>query len=181
MHDAPILLRIQVNCFLLHLGRGVGVSFKMRKRRETGKNSARRGQRRRAARLHQSFPFFVLHGYSRKALRPPVPPPVGPHPSPKAGHRAGTSSFLYFERDPHAPAKWQNRFCTGMKETLTRGWIRTRNEQNRFHNRRIARQGRESETTRHSLSPQGLFLSRDHRIIFLFSLYTFHPDFSIRP
>jgi hypothetical protein len=26
-----------------------------------------------------------------------------------------TSSFLYFERDPYAPAKWQNRFWTGMR------------------------------------------------------------------
>jgi hypothetical protein len=74
----------------------MGVSFKMRKRRETGKDSASRGQRRRAARLHQSFPSFALHGCSREPLRPP-------HPSPKADHRAVTSSFLYFERDPHVP------------------------------------------------------------------------------
>jgi hypothetical protein len=80
-----------------------GVSFKMRKRRETGKDSASGGQRRRAARLDQSFPCFALHGYSREALRPPVPPPVGPHPSSKAEHRAATSSFLYFERDPRGP------------------------------------------------------------------------------
>jgi hypothetical protein len=35
--------------------RATGVSLKMMKRRETGKDSASRGQRRRAARLHQSF------------------------------------------------------------------------------------------------------------------------------
>jgi hypothetical protein len=46
----------------------MGVSFKMRKRRETGKDSATRGQRKRAARVHQSFPCFALHGYSREAL-----------------------------------------------------------------------------------------------------------------
>jgi hypothetical protein len=73
-----------------------GVSFKMRKRRKIGIDPARRGQRRRAARLHQSFPCFALHGYIREALRPP-------HPPPKADHRAATSSFLYFERDPHGP------------------------------------------------------------------------------
>jgi hypothetical protein len=73
-----------------------GISFKMRKRRETEKNSANGGQRRRAARLHQSLSYFAMHGYSREALRPP-------HPSPKADHRAAISSFLYFERDPHGP------------------------------------------------------------------------------
>jgi hypothetical protein len=35
--------------------RATGVSLKMMKRRETGKDFASRGQRRRAARLHQSF------------------------------------------------------------------------------------------------------------------------------
>jgi hypothetical protein len=74
----------------------MGVSLKMRKRRETGKDSASRGQRRRAARPRQTFPCFALHGYSREPLRPP-------HPSPKADHLAATSSFLYFERDPHGP------------------------------------------------------------------------------
>jgi hypothetical protein len=81
----------------------MGVSFKMRKRRETGKDCASGGQRRRAAQLHQSFPCFTLHGCSREALRPPVLPPVGPHPSPEADCGATTSSFLYFERDPHGP------------------------------------------------------------------------------
>jgi hypothetical protein len=74
----------------------MGVSFKMRKRRETGKNSANGGQRRRAARLHQSLPCFALRGYSREPLRPP-------RPIPKADRWAATSSFLYFERDPHGP------------------------------------------------------------------------------
>jgi hypothetical protein len=73
-----------------------GVSFRMRKRRETGKDSARKGQRGRAARLHQSFPCFPSHGCSREPLRPP-------HLSPKADHGAAASSFLYFERDPHGP------------------------------------------------------------------------------
>jgi hypothetical protein len=96
----------QIGCLIIlvqkRFCRGVGVSFKMRKRRVTGNDSARRGQRRRAARLHQSFPCITLHGYSREALRPP-------HPSPKAEHRAATSSFLYFERDPHTPgqANWK--------------------------------------------------------------------------
>jgi hypothetical protein len=48
----------------------VGVSFKMRKRRETGSDCAKRGQRRRA-RPHQSFPCMDLDGYCREALRPP--------------------------------------------------------------------------------------------------------------
>jgi hypothetical protein len=73
-----------------------GVSFKIEKQRETGKYSATRGQRRRAAQQHQSFPCIALHGCFREALRPP-------HPSPKADHRAAISSFLYFERDPPGP------------------------------------------------------------------------------
>jgi hypothetical protein len=52
----------------------MGVSFKMRKRREIGKNHAKREQRRRAARLRQSYPYSALHGYSREALRPRTPP-----------------------------------------------------------------------------------------------------------
>jgi hypothetical protein len=51
-----------------------------------------------------------LHGYSQEALRPP-------QPAPKADRRASTSSFLYFERAPYAPAEWQNRFWTGMMFT----------------------------------------------------------------
>ncbi len=83
-----------------HRGYGLGaarVSFKMRKRRETGNDYAKRGQRRRAARFHQSFPRMVLDGYSREALRPP-------QPAPKAGHQAAFPSFLYFERDPRGPS-----------------------------------------------------------------------------
>jgi hypothetical protein len=95
-------------------GGAMGVSFKMRKRSDTGKDSARRGQRRRAARLHLSFPCFTLHGYSQEALRPP-------HPSPKADHRAATSSFLYFERDPHGPAG------TGMAQGAGRSLLRRSN------------------------------------------------------
>ncbi len=51
----------------------VGVSFKMRKRREIWNNYTKRWQRRRAARFHQSFPCMVLDGCSREALRPPHP------------------------------------------------------------------------------------------------------------
>jgi hypothetical protein len=112
----PHLPGVQVRRFPYHLAGGVGVSFKMRKRRETGKGSAGGGQRRRAAWLHQSFPCFALHGYSREALPPP-------QPSPKADRRASTSSFLYFERDPHAPAEWQNRFWTGMTLNRSKLWL----------------------------------------------------------
>jgi hypothetical protein len=69
----------------------------MRKRRETGNDCAKRGQRRRAARFHQSFPCTDLDGYFPEALRPP-------HPSPKAGHEAAFPSFLYFERDLRGPS-----------------------------------------------------------------------------
>jgi hypothetical protein len=82
----------------------MGVSFKMRKRRETGKDSVSGRQRRRAARQHQSFPCLALCGYSREALRPP-------QQWPKVDHRAAISSFLYFERDPHDPSDVSNAPC----------------------------------------------------------------------
>jgi hypothetical protein len=75
-----------------------GVSFKMRKRRETGKDGTKRWQRRRAAQRHQSSPCFALHGYSREPVRPP-------HLLLIADHRATISSFLYFERAPRGPSE----------------------------------------------------------------------------
>jgi hypothetical protein len=93
----------------------VGVSFKMRKRRETGKGSASRGQRRRAARLLQSLPCFALHGYSREPLRPP-------HPSPKVDPRAADSSFLYFERDLHGPSEISCSDIAALRDHLP-AWV----------------------------------------------------------
>jgi hypothetical protein len=96
----------------------MGVSFKMRKRRETGNYYSIRRQRRRAARFQQSFPCMALDGYSPEALRPP-------HPSPKADNRAAISSFLYFERDTHGPSE---RFCNDVAALRDRhptgGWGR---------------------------------------------------------
>jgi hypothetical protein len=70
LHRAPCTLSRSCACPVIDI-RATGVSFKMRKRRETGKDAARRWLRRRAARLHQSSPCFTLHGYSREPLRPP--------------------------------------------------------------------------------------------------------------
>jgi hypothetical protein len=103
-------------CPVINIG-VMGVSFKMRKRRETGKDYAKRGQRRRAAWLHQSLLCFALHGSSRKPLRPP-------HPSPRAAHRAATSSFLYFETDPHDPSGSPCSDIAALRDRLPAGgWV----------------------------------------------------------
>jgi hypothetical protein len=86
--------------FLPHTGIGIRGRGGLFQNEETKRGQGRpgeEGQGRRAARFHQSFPCTDLDGYSQEALRPP-------HPPPKADDRATTSSFLYFERDPHDPS-----------------------------------------------------------------------------
>jgi hypothetical protein len=95
---SPLQLTLRPHpCLAVNIG-VAGVSFKMRKRRETGKDSAKREQRRRAARLHQSYPSSAFRGYSREALRQP-------HMSPEADHWQRSLRLSILKDTPTAPRK----------------------------------------------------------------------------
>jgi hypothetical protein len=88
-----------------------GVSFKMRKRRETGKDSPRRGQRRGAAGFRQSFPCTDLDGYSREALRPPTPLLRGLTHHLKLVTRQRFLGFSILKETPAAPQAFLVSLC----------------------------------------------------------------------